>query len=323
MLAKRALRTGFAALALSLVAGGSASAEPYPAKPIKIIVPFPAGGGADATARVIADHLSRTFSQQVHIENRAGSGGLIGTEAAARGEPDGYTVLITTDSVTSTPHVLKSTFDPLKDLLPVVQLTRQPVALAAHPSLGVSSVRELIAFAKQQPGLSYATSGLGSPQSIAPQWFARIAGIELQAVPYRGGGPAINDLIAGHVKVGSVGSAPLIPHYRAGTIRLLAQTTEKRSPALPDVPTYQEAGVPGLVLDQWFGVFVRAGTAPAVVARINAAINKALADATIRANFMQQAQEPVGGSAEQFAELVRVDFAKYARLVKELNIKAE
>ena len=169
--------------------------------------------------------------------------------------------------------------------------------------------------------MSFATSGVGSQQQIVAEWFAQLAGIKLVHVPYRGGGQAINDLVAGHVKIASLGSSPLIPHYKAGTVRLLAQTTAARSPSLPDVPTYEEAGIK-LVLDQWLGVFVPAGTPPAIAARLNAEIGKALGEAAIRESFVQSAQEPVGGSAEAFSRLVREDFAKYERLVRELNIKA-
>lgn len=323
MIIERILALALAVFVVISNANSAAAARTYPAKLVKIIVPFPPGGGVDATARVIADRLSRAFGQQVFVENRPGSGAIIGSEAAARSPADGHTILVTSDSVTSTPHVLKMNIDPLKDLVPVIQLTRQPVVLAVHPSLGVNSVAELVALAKRKPGMSYATSGLASPQSIAPLWFARIAGIKLEAVPYRGGAPAINDLIAGHVKIGSLGSAPMIPHYQAGIARLLAQTTEVRSPSLPEVPTYQEAGIAGLVLDQWFGVFVPAGTPPAIVARLNAEIGKVLSDPSVRENFLRTAQEPVGGSAAQFSRLVREDYDKYVRLVKELNVKVD
>jgi tripartite-type tricarboxylate transporter receptor subunit TctC len=158
---------------------------------------------------------------------------------------------------------------------------------------------------------------------MAAEWFARIAGIKLEHVPYRGGGQAINDLVAGHVPIGSLGSSPLIPHYKAGTLRLLAQTTLARSPSLPDVPTYQEAGIKGLVLDQWMGVLVPAGTPSAIVERLNGSINNALAEEAVRASFLQSAQEPVGGSAAAFAHLLRDDYDKYARLARELNIKAD
>ena len=298
-----------------------AQAQEWPNRPIRFIVPYPAGGSTDVGARVIGDYLSRALGQQIVVENRTGGSGNIGFEAGARSAPDGYTVLIAPDQVASAPHVFKVSFDPLKDLLPVIQLSRQPVVLAVHPKLGVSSLAELIALAKQRPGLSYATSGIGSQQHMTAEWFAQLAGIKLEHVPYRGGAQAINDLVAGHVMIGSLGSTPLIPHYKAGALRLLAQTTAARSPSLPDVPTYEQAGIK-LVLDQWLGAFVPAGTPPAIVARLNNEMNKALAEAAIRESFLQSAQEPVGGSAEQFLRLVREDFAKYERLAQELNIKA-
>jgi len=308
---------------VAIVAPTTCFGQEWPSRPVRFIVPFPAGGSTDVAARVIGEYLSRTLRQQIVVENKTGANGNIGIETAAKSAPDGYTILVATDAVSSNPHVYKMNIDPLKELLPVIQLSHQPMVLAAHPALGIASLAELIALAKQQPGLRYATgSGVGSPQHMVVQWFAQTAGIKLEQVPYRGGAPAINDLLAGHVKLGSLGSTPLIPHYKAGTLRLLAQSTERRSPSLPDVPTYQEAGIKGLVLDQWLGVFVPAGTPPAVAARLNAEINKALAEPAIRDSFLQSAQEPVGGSADTFARLVREDFAKYERLVKELNIKA-
>ena len=238
----------------------AAQAQEWPSRPIRFIVPYPAGGSTDVGARVIADYLARSLGQQIVVENRSGGSGNIGFEAGARSAPDGYTVLIAPDQVTSAPHVFKVSFDPLKDFVPVIQLSRQPVVLAVHPKLGVGSVAELVALAKQRPGLSYATSGVGSQQHMTAEWFAQIAGIKLEHVPYRGGAQAINDLVAGHVMIGSLGSTPLIPHYKAGTLRLIAQTTAARSPSLPDVPTYEQAGIK-LVLDQWLGVFVPAGNA--------------------------------------------------------------
>ena len=310
---------GFIAL-LALAIPISTQAQEWPNRPIRFIVPYPAGGSTDVGARVIGDYLSRALGQQIVVENRTGGSGNIGFEAGARSAPDGYTVLIAPDQVASAPHVFKVSFDPLKDLLPVIQLSRQPVVLAVHPKLGVNSVAELVALAKQRPGLSYATSGIGSQQHMTAEWFAQIAGIKLDHVPYRGGAQAINDLVAGHVMIGSLGSTPLIPHYKAGTLKLLAQTTAARSPSLPDVPTYEQAGIK-LTLDQWLGAFVPAGTPPAIIARLNSEMNKALAEAAIRESFLQSAQEPVGGSAEQFLRLVREDFAKYERLAKDLNIK--
>jgi len=312
------LRVGLLALVVAVSTG--AQAQDWPSRPVRFIVPFPAGGSTDVGARLVGESLSRSLRQQIVVENKSGANGNIGIETAAKSPADGYTVLVATDALSSNPHVYKMSINPLKELTPVIQLSRQPIVLAAHPSLGITSLAELIALAKQQPGLRYATgSGVGA-QHMVVQWFASIAGIKLEQVPYRGGAPAINDLIAGHVKLGSLGSTPLIPHYKAGTLRLLAQTTQARAPSLPDVPTYQEAGIKGLVLDQWVGVFVPAGTQPGIVARLNTDINKALAKPAIRDGFLQSGQEPVGGSVEAFSMLVHGDFETYARLVKELNI---
>jgi tripartite-type tricarboxylate transporter receptor subunit TctC len=324
MVTKRNFMLALAGLPLLAAKSTFAQSQSYPSRPIRVVVPFPAGGSTDVGARLIAENLSRAFGQQVYVENKSGANGTIGIEDAAKSKPDGYTILITTDSVASNPHVFHSNIDPSKDLLPIIQLSRQPIVLAAHPSLGVTSVAEVIALVKKQPGLPYATgSGAGSAQHIAVQWFAEIAGIRLEHVPYRGGGQAINDLIGGHVKLGSLGSTPLMPHYKAGTLRLLAQTTKARSPSLPEVPTYEEAGIKDLVLDQWLGVFAPAATPATIAEHLNSEIGKALADPQVRKSFQDSAQEPIGGTAEQFAQLVREDYAKLGRLVKDLNIKAE
>jgi tripartite-type tricarboxylate transporter receptor subunit TctC len=294
------------ALIAGLQATQAQTSQDWPNRPVRLIVPFAAGGSTDVAARLIGDYLSRTAGQQFYVENRTGANGVIGMDAAAKSDP----------------HVYKVGHDPLKDFAPVIQLSRQPVVLAVHPSLGVNTLDELVTLAKREPGLRYATgSGQGSPQHMVVQWFAKLAGIELEQVAYRGGGAAINDLIAGHVKLGALGSTPLIPHYKAGALRLLAQTTAKRSESLPDVPTFEEAGIKGLVLDQWLGVLVTAGTPPAIVARLNTDIAKALADPAIRAILVQSAQEPIGGTPEAFGTRVREDWDKYRRLVEDLNIK--
>ena len=214
--------------------------------------------------------MGQGLGQPVVIDNRAGAGGNIGFELVAKSAPDGYTAVIAPDSIASNPHIYKNlAFQSLKDFVPVIQLARQPVVLAAHPSLGVSSVAELIALAKAKPGLAFATSGAGSQQHMAGEWFAKLAGITLTHIPYTGGGQAIADLVGGQVPLGSLGSSPLIPHYKAGKLKLLAQTTKARAPSLPEVPTYEEAGFKGLVLDQWLGVLVPTGTPGEVVARLN------------------------------------------------------
>jgi tripartite-type tricarboxylate transporter receptor subunit TctC len=324
MITKRSALYAIVVAFSTLTVAAPLAAETYPNRPVKFIVPYPAGGSTDVAGRVIAQYLSRDFNQQVYVENRSGANGTIGIEAASKSTPDGYTVLIGSVDVANNPHVYKTNVDPTRDLVPVIQLSRQPIVLAAHPSLGVNSLAELVSLAGQQPGLRYGTgSGLGSPQHIAVQWFAGFAGIKLQQVPYRGGAPALNDLVAGHVKIASLGSTPLMPYYRAGSLRLLVQSTQMRAPSLPDVPTFQEAGINGLVLDQWMGVFVPAGTPPTITARLNSEIGKALADPQVRENFLQSALEPVGGTAEQFAHLVHEDFARYERLVKELDVKLD
>ena len=318
------LRSVVLLIAAATLAPSLAMAADWPNRPIHFIVPFPAGGSTDVAARVVGDYLSRTLGQQVVVENKSGANGNIGIEYAAKAVPDGYTVLVATDAISSNPHVYKMDFDPLKELTPVVELSHQPIALAAHPSLGIKTLAELTAMAKQQPGMRFATgSGVGSLQGMVALWYAKLAGIVLEQVPYRGGAPAINDLIAGHVKLGSLGTTPLIPHYKAGALRLLAQSMATRSAALPDVPTFQEAGMTGLVVDQRIGMFVPVGTPSQIIARLNTEANAALKDEKIRQTFADQAQEPAGGTAERYGTLVRNDSDKYGRLAKDLNIKVE
>ena len=317
------MATRRALLTLLVLLPFAARAEEWPTRPIRVIVPYPPGGSTDIAARLVGKSLNHLLGQQTVIENKSGAGGVIGVEAAAHAAPDGYTILVAPDFVTSAPHIFKMNIDPMKALVPVIQLSRQPVVLAVHPSLGVNTLAEFIDLAKRQPGMGFATSGVGSQQQIVAEWFAKLAGIKLQHVPYRGGGQAINDLIAGHIKVASLGSTPLVPHYKAGTVRILAQSTEERSPSLPNVPTYQEAGIKGLVLDQWLGVFVPTGTPPSIIAKLNAEIGKALEEKKVRDNLLKSAQEPVGGTAAKFTALVQSDYEKYRKLVKELGIKAE
>jgi tripartite-type tricarboxylate transporter receptor subunit TctC len=318
------LRVVILLLAAATFAPPIAAAEDWPNRPVHVIVPFPAAGSTDVAARLVGRHLSEALGRQVVVENKSGANGNIGIEYAAKSAPDGYTILVATDAVSSNPHVYKMTIDPLKDLVPVVEISHQPIALAAHVSLGVSTLAELTAMAKQQPGLLFATgSGVGSLQAMVALWYAKLAGVTLKQVPYRGGGPAINDLIAGHVKLGSLGTTPLIPHYRAGTLKLLAQSMATRSSALPEVPTFHEAGMAELVVDQRIGVFVPVGTPPEIAARLNTEVNAALHDEKIRKTLAEQAQEPAGGTAEAYGRLVREDSEKYARLVKELNITVE
>lgn len=300
-----------------------ARAQTYPVKPVRLIVNLAPGGGTDFLARLIGEYVSRGMGQQVVIENKVGAGGLVGAETVANSAADGYTLLASHDVLASAPPIVTFNVGYLKKLVPVIQLSRVPLVLAVHPSLGVTNVVELIALAKRRPGMTYATSGAGTQQHYIGEWFAQIAGIKLEHVPYRGAGQAVNDLVAGHVPIGSLGPTPIVPHHKAGTLHILAQSGEKRSPTLPDVPTFQEAGIPGLALEAWNAVFTPLGTPQTIIARLNSEIDRALSDPAIRARMLAVAQEPVGGSTQQLALLVQRDSEKYAQLAKLLSIKAE
>jgi tripartite-type tricarboxylate transporter receptor subunit TctC len=307
---------------LLVLFSAAANAQSWPTKPVRIVVAFAPGGSLDFVTRIVAERLSQDLGQQFVVENRAGANGNVGAEYVARQPADGYMVLASADALVSSAHVYKLNYDPLKDLVPVVQFTRQPLVLAVHPSLGVNSVAELIEAAKKTPGLGYATSGSGSGQHMVGEWLARLAGIKLTHVPYKGGGQAITDLAGGQVKIGSLGSTPVMPHYKAGRLKIIAQTTAKRAPSLPEVPTYQEQGL-AIELDQWLGLLVPAGTPGDVVRRLNSAAAKALALPAVQERFAPQGLEVASGSPEEFAKLYRSDYEKYGRLVKELGIRAD
>jgi tripartite-type tricarboxylate transporter receptor subunit TctC len=307
-------------LALVLAAAaGAVQAQSWPARPVRLVVAFAPGGSLDFVTRTVAERLQNDLGQPFVVENRAGANGNVGADYVAKQPADGYVVLASADALVSGAHVYKLSFDPLKDLSPVVQLTRQPLVLAVHPSLGVSSVAELIAAAKKAPGLGYATSGAGSGQHMVGEWLAKLAGVQLTHVPYKGGGQAITDLVAGQVKIGSLGSTPVMPHHKAGKLKIIAQTTATRSPSLPDVPTYRESGL-AIELDQWLGFLVPAGTPAEVVRRLNAATAKVLALPAVKERFAPQGLDVAGGPVEDFARLYRADYEKYGRLVRELGI---
>jgi tripartite-type tricarboxylate transporter receptor subunit TctC len=292
----------------------------WPNRPVRFIVPLAPGGAIDFIARAVGEGMSHTIGQQVVVENRTGAGGTIGMDTAMKSAPDGYTVLITNDNAASAPHIMKLSYDYTKELLPVCYLGRHGQILAAHSSLGVNSVADLITYVKANPGLGLATSGVGSNQHVLCEWFKREAGIRMEHVPYRGAGQAINDLIAAHVKTAILGPTAIMPHYQAGTLKMLAQSSTRRGPTLPEVPTFEEAGLKGLVLEAWYGAFVPAGTPPPIVARLNEEMNKALKNPRLVDTFTKGAIEPVGGGGEEFGKLARADSEKYARLVRELNL---
>jgi tripartite-type tricarboxylate transporter receptor subunit TctC len=322
---RRSFITGAAGLAL---AGGAlpgltlpAIAESaWPNRPVRMIVPLAPGGALDFAARQCAEVLSRTMGQQFFIENRTGAGGTIGMDTAMKATPDGYTILLTNDNAASAPHILKLSYDYTKVMLPIIGVSHQPQVFAVHPSLGVNSVAEYVAYAKKNPGLGFASSGVGSNQHVIGAWFAKTAGIQLEHVPYRGAGAAVGDLIAGHVKSAFLGPTALIEHHKSGAIKIIAQTSAKRAPTLSDIPTLEDAGYKGLVLESWYGAFAPQGMPAELIGQANAAIAKSLTDAKLLANFEKGSMEAIGGTPEQLGQLARADSEKYARLVKELNI---
>ena len=323
-------RRGFikhAAAAGALLSGGlpglgSAFAqEVYPNRPVKFIVPLAPGGGIDFIARTVGEYISRHIGQQVVVENRTGAGGTVGMDTAMKSPPDGYTVLITNDNAASAPHVMKLPYDYIKELEPVIFLARQPTVLCVHPDLGVKTLAEFIAHAKANPGLGYATSGVGTNQHILGEWFKRETGLKIDHVPYRGAGQAINDLIAGHVKFALLGPTATVPHYKAGKLNLLANSSAKRPHYIADVPTLEEQGLKGVVLESWYSAFVPKGTPAAIVTRLNAEMNKALADPAMKESFTRGSMEAAGGPPSVLAAQAKDDSAKYERLVRELGIK--
>jgi tripartite-type tricarboxylate transporter receptor subunit TctC len=312
--------TGAVAAGLDNRSRAWAQASDWPNRPVRIIVPLAPGGAIDFIARAAGERMSLTIGQQVVVENRTGAGGTIGMDAAMKSPPDGYTVLITNDNAASAPHIMKLSYDYTKEMIPVCFLGRHGQILAAHSSVGVSNLKELIEYTKKNPGVGVATSGVGSNQHVLCEWLKRETGVKFDHVPYRGAGQAINDFIAAHVKTAILGPTSMMQHAQAGTIKMLASSAANRSRTLPDVPTIEESGYKGIVLEAWYGAFVPAGTPPALVARLNEEMNKALKDPKLIDTFSKGAIEPVGGKPEDLGKLARSDSEKYARLVKELNL---
>ena len=313
---------GSAASAGLWIGTGSRAAGKWPERPVRFVVPLAPGGAIDFVARQCGEVMSRQIGQQVIVENRTGAGGTIGMDSVMRGEPDGYTILIANDNAASAPHVLRLAYDYTKVLLPVIDIGHQPLVLGVHPSLGVNSVEEYVAAARKSGGVAFASSGVGSNQHVLGGWFAREAGIRLEHVPYRGAGQAVNDLVAGHVKSALLGPTALIPHHLAGTIKIIGQSSAKRAPTLPSIPTFEEAGYRGLVLEVWYAAFAPPGTPPDLLAQVNGAMGKALTDPKLREAFEKGIMEPIGGTPDQLGSMAQADSAKYERLVRELDIKA-
>jgi tripartite-type tricarboxylate transporter receptor subunit TctC len=310
-----------------VLAAPSVVAQPaYPAKPVRIIVPYAPGGANDVIGRIVADELTRRLGQTVLVENRPGASTAIGAELVAKAPPDGYTLLgssLTTFALL--PNIrAKLPYDALRDFEPVSLLALQPFALAVHPSLPATSVKQLISLAKANPGkLTYSTQGMGTGGHLSGEFLRIMTGIDIHHVPYKGGSQAVNDLVGGHVMLSFSTLSTLIPFAKAGRLRVLAVTSAKRSQIAPDIPTMAEAGLPGYDTGAWNALVAPRGTPRPVIERLNAEITSALANREVRAKLSSQGYEPQGSTAQQLGEHIRLEHARYGKLIKTIGFKEE
>ena len=308
---------------LVLMSAGTYSQQ-FPTKPVRIVAPFAPGGGTDFIARLIAQRLSERLGQQVLVENKPGAGGNLGSEFAVRAAPDGYTLLLVAGSYTVNPSLYKLSFDPVNDITAVIQLSQGPFVVAVHPSVPVKTMKKFIDLAKQQPDkLSYGSSGSGSITHLATELFLEMAKIKITHVPYKGTGPALNDTIAGNVQLifGSV--ATTLQYVKSGRLRSLAVTTPKRISAAPDVPTVQEAGVPGYQVILWHGLVGPKGIPRAIVERVNREANEALKAKEMEQLLSTDGVSPAGGTPDQFQALIKTDIERWRTVVQRGGIKVE
>lgn len=301
-------------------------AQAFPSKPITLVVPFPAGGALDAVARPMAEAMRKTLGQPVVVENVAGAGGTVGTGNVARAAPDGYTILlgsVATHAIAAGIYP-KLTYDPVANFAPITQLTRGPLVLAAAPQFKAGTVRELVAAAKASPGtINYASTGNGTALHVAGELFKSAAGIDVQHVPYRGGGQAMTALMAGEVSY-IIGNTQLVmPLISGGKIKGLAVTGERRLAALPDLPTFAQAGTPGVDVVTWFGLFAPAKTPPEIVQQLNAAATSALKSEAVQQSLATMGDEPVGSSVADFTSFVRTEHQRWVQITRSAGIKVE
>jgi len=311
----------FAVLAL---AAGLAQSQQYPTKPVRIIAPFAPGGGTDFIARLIAQKLTERLGHQVIVENKPGAGGNLGAEFAVKSAPDGYTLLLVAGSYTVNPSLYKLSFDPVNDIMPLVQLSQGPFVVAVHPSVPANNLKELIELARRQPDkLSYASAGSGSITHLASELFLDMAKIKIVHIPYKGTGPALNDTIAGSTQLifGSVSTT--LQFIKSGRLRGLAVTTPRRISALPDLPTVAEAGVPGYEVVLWHGLVAPKGVPRPIVDRLNREANEVLKAKDMGDLLATDGVAPAGGTPEQFRAVIKADIERWRGVVKQANIKVD
>lgn len=311
---------------IALLCATPAYSQPFPSKPVRLIVTFPPGGGSDAIARIIGPKAGENLGQQMIIDNRAGAGGLIGTEVAVRSAPDGYTLVMASPGEVGISRAAysKLNFDSAKDLLPIAKLTSSALVLVVHPSLPVANVSQLVELAKRQPGaLNYGSPGNATIPHLSAELFRSLTKTNIVHVAYKGAGPALIDLIAGQIQVMFPTLPAANPHIATRRLKALAVTTSMRARAQPEVPTMVEGGVPGFDVEQWQGVFTPAGVSNDIAARLHAAFAFALRQPDVIAGLIKQGAEPAPGSQEQFKAFVRTDIDKWAKVVKAAGVKAD
>ena len=317
------------ALAFTLaaaLAAGTTHADDYPSRPIRLIVPYAAGGGADSVARIVAKRISESIGQTIVIENRGGAGSIIGTELVKNSNPDGYTLLLgQSGPISINPAIYKDLpYDPLKDFVPISMTTAYPYIMVVSPALGVKTVNEFVALAKSRPGqLNYGTTGVGAANHLVTALFDRRAGIEMTHIPYRGTALAVTDLLAGHVQMVFADPISALPHMNAGTLLALAVTSKDRSPVAPAVPTISESGYPGFDAIAWHGILAPANTPPAVVNKLYAEIVKALKEPETATLLEKQAMQTVGSSPQAFASFIRQDIAIWKEVADQAKVEVK
>ena len=316
----------FTLAALLALAHAVALAQGYPNKAIKIIVPFPPGGGTDIGTRIIAQKLSEAWGQPVLVENRGGAAGIVGTEATAKSAPDGYTIMmgnIGTHAINVSLYK-KLPYDPVKDFAPISHVAGLPLFVLVHPSVKVTSIKELIALAKAQPGkLDYSSSGSGGSMHVAAELFKNMTGTHMVHIPYKGGGPAVADLLAGQVPVSFATVLETLPHVKSGRLRALAVTSANRSLAWPSVPTVAESGVPGYESISWLALFAPAGTPKDIINKISTEVVRIINLPDVKERLLLQGAEPIGSTPEQLAAVLANDIAKYAKVMKAAGVQPE